>query len=65
MINEEEEYKVIEWKQPSLLEHATAIICNSQFSVHRIELDSGESVYIVPEAFYKAAILAFKNEQGK
>ena len=65
MNNEEEEYKVIEWKQPSLLEHATAIICNSQFSVHRIELDSGESVYIVPEAFYKAAISALKNEQGK
>ena len=61
----QEEYKVIEWKQPSLLEHATAIICNAQFSIHRIELDSGESVYIVPEDFYKAAILAFKNEQGK
>ena len=64
MTNEEEEYKVIEWNQPSLLEHATAIICNAQFSVHRI-LDSGESVYIAPEAFYKAAISALKNEQGK
>ena len=65
MSNIKEQYQVIEWKQPSLLEHATAIICNSQFSVHRIELDSGESVYIVPEAFYKAAISALKNEQGK
>ncbi len=65
MTNKEEQYKVIEWKQPSLLEYATAIICNAQFSIHRIELNNGESVYIVPEAFYKAAVSVLKNEQGK
>ena len=65
MTNKEEQYEVIEWKQPSLLEHAMAIICNAQFSIHKIELDNGENVYIVPEAFYKAARAAFKKEQGK
>ena len=65
MTNKEEQYGVIEWKQPSLLEQAMAIICNAQFNIHKIELDNGESVYIVPEAFYKAASLALKKEQGK
>ncbi len=65
MTNKEDEYKVIEWKQPSFLEHATMIIGNAQVSIHKVELDNGESVYIVPEAFYKAASLALKKEQGK
>ena len=65
MTNKEEQYGVIEWKQPSLLEHAMAIIFNAQFNIHKIELDNEGSVYIVPEAFYKAAIGALKKEQSK
>jgi hypothetical protein len=65
MSNIKEQYQVIEWKQPSLLEHATAIICNAQFNIHSIELDNKETVYIVPEAFYKAATAALKKEQVK
>lgn len=59
------DYAIIEWKQQSFLEHAKTIICNAHISIHRIELDTGENVYIVPEAFYKAAILEFKKERGK
>ena len=65
MTNKEEQYGVIEWKQPSLLNQAWAIICNAQFNIHKIELDNGENVYIVPEAFYKAAKVALKKEQDK
>ena len=42
-----------------------SIICNVQFNIHKIELDNGESIYIVPEAFYKVVIGALKKEQGK
>ncbi len=52
MTNKEEQYGVIEWKQSSLLEHAMAIICNVQFNIHKIELDNGESVYIVPNSLH-------------
>ena len=65
MTNIVERYKVIEWKQPSLLKHITEIIRNAQFSIHRIELNNEECVYIVPEAFYKAAIVALTKEQDK
>jgi len=65
MSNKEDEYKVIEWKQQSLLEHAKTIICDAQFNIHKIELGMQESIYIVPEAFYKAAISALKKEHGK
>ena len=65
MTNKEDEYKVIEWQQSSLLENATTIIRNAQFNINRIELSNKESVYLVPETFYKAAIAALKKEQGK
>jgi hypothetical protein len=65
MTNKKEQYCIIEWQQQSFLEHTKIIISSAQFSIHRIELDNDESIYIVPEAFYKAAILALKKELGK
>lgn len=64
MTNKKKQYCVIEWKQQSFLEQTKIIICSTEFSIHKIELDNDEVVYVVPEAFYKAAIHAFKKEQG-
>ena len=65
MTNKKEQYCVIEWKQQPFLDHTKIIICSAQFSIHRVELDNEESIYIVPEAFYKTAIQVLKKEQDK
>lgn len=54
-----EEYTVVDWQIDQLSEHSELIIKNTTVpSVHRIRLDNGKSVYVVPEEFFKEAVSA-------
>lgn len=48
-------YKVLGWKESQFLEKCKIIINSCGDTIQMIELDSGDTIYLVPEAFYLEA----------
>ena len=50
-----ETYSLREWQEISFLEHARILLADASYNhVHRIILENGREVYIVPEEFYNS-----------
>ena len=51
--NEKKTYSLREWQEVSFLEHVKILLSDASYNhVHRIILENGREVYIVPEEFY-------------
>ena len=60
MIALENGYKVLNWKEDQFLEKCKVIINNCGNTIQMIELDSDDTVYLVPKTFYLQAKRKFK-----
>ena len=56
-MSNEKDYKIMEWREDQFIDHAKTLLnFGTMFNyVHKIKLDIGDNVYLVPEAFYETA----------
>ena len=56
-MSNEKDYKVMEWQEDQFIDHAKPLLNFGTMLnyVHKIKLNIGDNVYLVPEEFYDTA----------
>jgi capsule polysaccharide modification protein KpsS len=57
------QYNVLEWRVSAFTQHCKTIMMNSDNCIHKINLDNGDEVYLVPKEFYLAAKASLKKDK--
>lgn len=58
------DYQIFEWDAASFVEGCRTIIVTNGHHIHRIRLNKGKEVYLVPQEFYLAAKECLKSNRG-